>query len=201
MSGINESRRRFLAYFAGTGLGATLLPGLLWGQLQQSGAPRVTAAMLQDALALAGLDLTDADREGMVKGVNQHLERYEGVRHLKIPDDVSLPFHFTSVVPGMTVDRTRLPTRISAAPAVRRPSDLEEAAYWSVRSLAELIRSRQVTSVELTRMYLARLHRLNPQLNCVVTFLDELGLAQARQADADLAAGRCRGPSMASPTA
>src|SRR5690606_22807740 len=38
------------------------------------------------------------------------------------------------------------------------------------------------------------LHRLNPKLNCVVTFLDELGLAQARQADADLAAGRYRGP-------
>lgn len=183
-----------MAYFAGAGLGSTLLPGLLWGQLQAAGTTKVTATMLKDALALAGLELSKADREGMVQAVNQNLARYDGVRRLKIPDDVTLPFHFTSLVPGMTVNRTRQPMHLSPAPRIRRPADLAEAAYLPVRSLAELIRSRQVTAVELTRMYLARLHRLNPKLNCVVTFLDELALEQARRADAELAAGRYRGP-------
>jgi hypothetical protein len=42
-----------------------------------------------------------------------------------------------------------------------------------VRHLAELLRTRQVTSLELTEMYLARLHRYNGKLNNVVTFLDD----------------------------
>jgi Asp-tRNA(Asn)/Glu-tRNA(Gln) amidotransferase A subunit family amidase len=77
---------------------------------------------------------------------------------------------------------------------VKRPANLEDVAFWPVTHLAQLIKSKQVTSTELTRMYLDRLHRLNPKLNCVVTFLDELGLAQAKLADAEIAAGRYKGP-------
>jgi Asp-tRNA(Asn)/Glu-tRNA(Gln) amidotransferase A subunit family amidase len=43
-------------------------------------------------------------------------------------------------------------------------------------------------------MYLARLHKYNEKLNCVVTFLDDLAMAQAKQADADLAAHKYKGP-------
>ena len=67
-------------------------------------------------------------------------------------------------------------------------------AFWPVRHLAELVRTKQVTSVELTRMYLARLHRYNARLNNVVTFLDDHGLAEAERADREIAAGRYKGP-------
>jgi Asp-tRNA(Asn)/Glu-tRNA(Gln) amidotransferase A subunit family amidase len=77
---------------------------------------------------------------------------------------------------------------------VKRPAQLEDVAFWPVRHLAELVRTRQVSSVEITEMYLARLHRYNAKLNNVVTFLDEYGLAQARRADAEIAAGRYKGP-------
>src|SRR5262249_59895636 len=60
--------------------------------------------------------------------------------------------------------------------------------------LAELLRTRQVTSVELTEMYLGRLHRYNGLLNNVVTFLDDVARAQAKQADAEIAAGHYKGP-------
>jgi Asp-tRNA(Asn)/Glu-tRNA(Gln) amidotransferase A subunit family amidase len=83
---------------------------------------------------------------------------------------------------------------MSAAPVVKRPADLEEIAFWPVRHLAELIRTRQVTSLELTDMYLARLHRYNPKLNNVVTFLDDYGRAEARRADSEIAAGKYKGP-------
>ncbi len=51
-----------------------------------------------------------------------------------------------------------------------------------------------MTSVQLTEMYLARLHRYNPKLNNVVTFLDDVAMAQARQADSEIAAGKYKGP-------
>ncbi|MBI4626484.1 MAG: amidase [Verrucomicrobia bacterium] len=194
MRTLNNTRRRFIAHFAGLGLGSTLLPGVLWGQMNQAGQNRITAEMLKSALALSGLEFDEDARAAMVREANRSLDRYEKLRALHIPDDISPPFHFTPVVPGMVVDRTLRPFRISTVRSVNRPANLEDAAHWSVRRLAELIRSRQVTALELTRMYLGRLHRHNAQLNCVVTFLDDLGLAQAAEADREIAAGKYRGP-------
>jgi Asp-tRNA(Asn)/Glu-tRNA(Gln) amidotransferase A subunit family amidase len=189
----DDSRRRFLAYFSGIGLGGTLLPGVLWAQAQQAGAQQITAEMLKGSLAMAGLWFTEEDQRAMLQGVNQNLTRYEEVRKLGIPNNVSPPFYFSALVPGMKVNRAREAFRMST-PSVKRPANLEDAAFWPVTQLAQLIKSKQVTSTELTRMYVARLHKHNEKLNCVVTFLDEVALAQAKQADAEIAAGRYKGP-------
>lgn len=191
---LDKTRRRFMAHFAGIGLGTTLVPGVLWARMQDAGASRVTLAMVTDALQLSGIDLTEEERTAMVEAANTNLERYEELRKIHIPNDVSPPFHFSPVVPGLVVSKTRLPFRLSKARAVKRPSNLEDVAFWPVRQLAELVRTREVSSLELTEMYLARLHRFNPTLNNVVTFLDEHGLAEARRADAEIAAGRYKGP-------
>ena len=193
-SPIADTRRRFMAHFAGLGLGSTLVPGVVWARMQDQGTQRVTAAMVKDALRLQGVDLPDADVQAMVAGANQSLTRYEDVRKMHIPLDVSPPFHFSALAPGIEPNRSKLPFTISAAPGVKRPSDLEDVAFWPVRHLAELVRTRQVKSVELTEMYLARLHKYNPKLNFVVTFLDDLALAQAKQADVEIAAGKYKGP-------
>ena len=191
---LDDTRRRFMAHFAGIGLGASLAPGVLWARLQDQGAQRVTIEMVTDALRLAGIEATEAERQAMVNGANQSLARYEAIRRLEIPNDVSPPFHFSAVVPGLEVDKTRKPFRLSAPKSLRRPANLEDVAFWPVRHLAELIRTKQVTSRELTEMYLARLHRYNGTLNNVVTFLDDIARAQAQQADAEIAAGKYRGP-------
>ena len=188
-----DSRRRFLAWFSGSAAGATLLPGVLWAQLQQSGASRVTPAMLQGALALSGLSFSEDEQKAMIAGLNRNLSNYDELRALKIPNDIQPPMYFSSLVPGMKVNRTREPLRFST-PAVKRPANLEEVAFWPVTHLAQLVKSRRVTSVELTQMYLARLHKHNEKLNCVVTFLDDVALAQAKQADQEIAAGKYRGP-------
>jgi Asp-tRNA(Asn)/Glu-tRNA(Gln) amidotransferase A subunit family amidase len=191
---LDDTRRRFMTHFAGIGLGATLAPGVLWARMQDQGVQRVTLDMVTSALKLAGIDATEAERQAMVSGANQNLARYETVRELDIPNDVSPPFHFSAVVPGIDVNKTKKPFRLSAAPAVHRPANLEDVAFWPVRHLAELVRTRKVTSLELTEMYLARLHRYNGTLNNVVTFLDDVGRAQAKQADAEIAAGKYKGP-------
>src|SRR5262249_43143096 len=76
---------------------------------------------------------------------------------------------------------------------VKRPENLEDVAYWSIGELAALIKSRQVTSEELTKMYLARLKKYGPRLECVITLTEDLALEQARRADRELAAGKYRG--------
>ena len=189
-----ETRRRFLAHFASVGLGTTLVPGVLWARMQDAGASQLTLAMVTDALKLSGIELSEEDRKELVESANRNLTTIDEIRKISIPLDVSPPYHFSPVVPGIQVNKTRLPFRMSAAPAVKRPGNLEDAAFWPVRHLAELIRTRQVTSLELTEMYLARLHRYNPKLNNVVTFLDDHGRAEAQRADAEIKAGKYRGP-------
>jgi Asp-tRNA(Asn)/Glu-tRNA(Gln) amidotransferase A subunit family amidase len=195
MPSLDETRRRFMTHFASIGLGTTLAPGILWARMQDAGETTITLAMITDAMKLSGLDnFSEAELKAMVESANQNLTRYEEMRAIHVPNDVSPPFHFSAIVPGMEVNRTKLPFRLSAPPAVKRPANLEEVAFWPVRHLAELLRTRQVTSVELTGMYLARLHRYNGKLNNVVTFLDDVAMAEAKRADTEIAAGRYKGP-------
>jgi Asp-tRNA(Asn)/Glu-tRNA(Gln) amidotransferase A subunit family amidase len=83
---------------------------------------------------------------------------------------------------------------LPVAPRVRRPARLDDVAFWPATHLAALVRTRQVTAVELTRMYLDRLARHNGVLNCVVSLTEARALREAAAADADLVAGRVRGP-------
>ena len=78
-----ETRRRFMACFAGLGLGSTLAPGIIWARMQDAGAQRITLAMVTEALKLSGVESTEAEREAMVQAANQNLTRYEELR--KIP--------------------------------------------------------------------------------------------------------------------
>jgi Asp-tRNA(Asn)/Glu-tRNA(Gln) amidotransferase A subunit family amidase len=193
MKNIDGARRRFLAHFSALGLGGTLLPGVLWAQVQEQGSSTITAEMLKGALALSGLTFSEEEQKAMLQSANQDLTRYETVRNLHIPNDVSPPYHFSAIVPEMKINRSKSPLTFTK-PVVKRPANLEDVAFWPVTELSQLIQSRQVTSVELTQMYLTRLHKYNEKLNCVVTFLDDLGMKQAKQADADLAAGKNKGP-------
>jgi Asp-tRNA(Asn)/Glu-tRNA(Gln) amidotransferase A subunit family amidase len=191
---VDQTRRRFLATFTATGLGSTLVPGVLWARVQDSGAQKITLAMVNEALKISGIDVAEDEKAGLVEAANRNLAGYDDLKKLHIPPDVSPPFHFSPVTPGMTINKAKQPFRLSTAPSVKRPANLEDAAFWPVRHLAELIRTRQVTSLELTDMYLARLHRYNGLLNNVVTFLDDYGRAEAKRADAEIAAGKYKGP-------
>jgi len=194
MQNLDETRRRFLASFSAIGLGSTLVPGIAWARMQDAGAERLTLAMVTDALKLSGIDVPESERDTIVRTAKQNLDRIEEVRKMDIPNDVSPPYHFSAIVPGIEVNKTKKPFRLSAPPAIKRPANLDEVAFWPVRHLAELVRTRKVTSTELTEMYLQRLHRYNDTLNFVVTFLDDVARAQAKQADAEIAAGKYKGP-------
>lgn len=185
-TGGHIDRRQFMAYFA------ALSPGL-WALTQEEEA-RITTDMLAHAEAVAGLQFTDEERQLMLDGLNRNLEAYEQLREVHIPNRVYPALLFDPVLPGRMPEVRRQPKRRTRHPEVRRPTNLEEAAFWSVTDLAELVHSRQVSSVELARMYLDRLERHAPKLECVVTFTEELAMRQARRADAELAQGRYRGP-------
>lgn len=185
-------RRSFMACLTGLGFGATALPTYLWAQAQQEGT--ITAELLDDAEAVMGLEFTDDERELMLRGLNRNLSAYETLRSVTIPNSVPPAVMFDPVLPGRTFPTESTTFRYTRPVSVSRPAKIESLAFAPVTELAELVRTRRVTSMELTTMYLDRLERHGPTLECVITITRDLALQQAKRADQELATGRYRGP-------
>jgi Asp-tRNA(Asn)/Glu-tRNA(Gln) amidotransferase A subunit family amidase len=193
MVGDEVRRREFLAWLGSLGLGATTFPQALLGLAQD--APRVTTSMIEQAEKLAGLTFTDAQRRQMERGVADHLASFARLRTRALDNQVAPCMYFDPVPPGRTRPAAT-PRRVKLAPPpeLEVPTEIEELAFAPLWHLSELVRTRAVSSSELTEMYLSRLERFDPTLFCVVTLLKDAAMQQAKQADAEIAAGKWRGP-------
>jgi hypothetical protein len=142
---------------------------------------------------VAGLEFTPPEIELLREGVDENLRSYRKLWALDLPNDVApvlLFFPHGGKVPAREETIAPVPR---AMPEAERPANLEDLAFADIPTLASLLRSRKVSCIELTEMFLARLKRLDEKLKCVITFTEERARAQARALDADLAAGRWRG--------
>ena len=154
---------------------------------------RVTKEMLHSAEQLFGIELNDAQETMALRGVNQNLSSYETLRKVDVPLDTEPATAFHPTLPGKKFDWKPVKFRLTK-PEIPKYSSLEEVAFFTATQLAELLRTRQVSSADLTRMYLARLKRYGPKLLCVVTLTEELALKQGAEADREIKAGKYRGP-------
>ena len=196
-------RRRFLAVCSALGLGQTLFPGALLAlaaqpaDAQRRGAAltgAITSEMIDAAATIAGITIAEDQKAAMLSGLNSKLEGIKTIRALDMPNSVPPAFIFDPVPGHMVLDTARKPMRISPAPKVAASDDVESLAFLTVRELAELIRTKRVTSVALTKMYIARLKRYDPQLHFVINLTEERALKQAAAMDAETSAGKNRGP-------
>lgn len=190
---LNTNRRNFITLFATVGLSSTLFPGVLWAQVQEKKTEKITKEMLAAAENISGVHFTDAQREMMLKWVNSNHDLYGELHKLHI--DISVPpaLQFNPVLPGMKFSTEKLPVQTSSVSGIKRPANLNRLAFFNIFQLAYLLKTKQVRSVELTSMYMRRLKRFDPQLNCVVTLTEELAMQQATSADEEIAKGNYRG--------
>jgi Asp-tRNA(Asn)/Glu-tRNA(Gln) amidotransferase A subunit family amidase len=146
------------------------------------------------AQQLAGINLPLSERETARPIVVRNRDNYQLLRKVTVPVETEPAFSFRPPLPPrVSVTSVRRTTTLPPARA-RKIGSLEELAFEPVRTLAPLLASRQVSSTDLTKMYLERLKRHDPTLMCVVTLTEELALEQAAQADKEIRAGRYRGP-------
>ena len=154
---------------------------------------RVTKEMMRGAEQLFGLELTDAHKQMALQNVNTNLERYETLRQIQVPLDTEPATLFHPALPGKKFNITQRKFSLSK-PEVPQFSSVEDLAFATLTQLAELIRTKKVSPLELTKMYLSRLKRFGPKLNCVVTLTEELALQQAAAAETEIKRGKYRGP-------
>jgi len=190
-------RRNFMKTCSGMGLAGTLFPGVLWAQAQTQSAKKITKEMIENAAAIADVPISDEYKELMLENLNDHAKGYDEIYKLHIPNSVDPALIFDPVLPGIKFETERKPMRISAAPKIKvagASGMAEHLEFLSVRELAELVRTKQVSSLALTEMYVGRLKKYDTALKFVVTLTEERARAQAKKADDEIAAGKYRGP-------
>ena len=207
---LDASRRRFLTVSAAAGLGSTILPGVLFAlATRNAGAqapsdapdkaaqlPKITVEIIEQAAIIAGVRFTEEQRKVMIEGLTGQRDDVVEIRKMALPNSVTPSMVFDPVPAGVKLDTARKPMKLSASPSVASVSlsNEDRVAFSTVRELAELLHTRKVTSVDLTKMYLARLKRYDPKLHFVITLTEDRALKQAATADAEIAAGKYKGP-------
>ncbi|MDJ0839089.1 MAG: amidase [Acidobacteriota bacterium] len=149
---------------------------------------------LAGAEKVLGLSFTESERDLMQKNLTDALESYRLIRDYTLDNGVPPSLVFSPLPPGFKMpDDHRAPRYVPLGEVVK-PDDPAQLAFMTVPQLAELLRSGQVTSEGLTRLYLHRLEKHGPTLQCVVTLLKDSALERARQMDREIARGMYRGP-------
>jgi Asp-tRNA(Asn)/Glu-tRNA(Gln) amidotransferase A subunit family amidase len=207
---LDVTRRRFLAVSTAAGLGGTLLPGALLALATNSAAaqssassdlhgwPAITPEMIDAAAAIAAIKLTPEQKQMMLEGLVEQRNSALSVRELHLPNSVAPTAVFNPVPAGTPAPQPAPPQPVVLGPAPSiagiSPAQEDKIAFATIRQLGELLRQRRITSLDLTKFYLARLKRYDPTLHFVITLTEERALAQAAAADRELASGNARGP-------
>jgi Asp-tRNA(Asn)/Glu-tRNA(Gln) amidotransferase A subunit family amidase len=160
--------------------------------------PDVTVATVVEAEKLVRVELTPAERAQVAGNWRQAMastmERRTGPRKVALEASLAPATRWDPVLPGVPAGPSR--DRFVRSSGDRRllPKRDEDIAFAPVADLSRWIEGRALTSERLTRIYLERLERFDGKLKCVITLTRDLALGQARRADAEIAAGKYRGP-------
>jgi Asp-tRNA(Asn)/Glu-tRNA(Gln) amidotransferase A subunit family amidase len=160
----------------------------------QTNTNPITREMVVAADKLIGLDFSESEADLMLPGLNGQLDDYEALRRFHLSNAVPPAIQFNPLPVGFKFETQRLKFRASPLPRIKLPAHLDGLAFYSIGELAALIKSHQITSEKLTRLYLDRLKRYGAKLECAVTLTEGLALEQARRADKEISEGKYRGP-------
>src|SRR5271168_1388368 len=159
--------------------------------------PEVSPATFAEAEKLVQFPLTEKDRAqaaGNWRAAMAPLyERRTGPRKVAIPTTTAPYSLINSNLPGQPT----LPPKnefLRTKSETPLPTTDEAIAFAPVHQLSRWIETRKLTSTRLTSIYLKRIEQLNPKINCIITLTRDHALAQAKAADAEIAAGHYRGP-------
>lgn len=169
--------------------------GMLFGSFVTAGlnnAP-VTVDIIKQAEKIIGFEFSDAQADSMQVNLNQFEASYNTLRKLNLPNSVVPALNFNPVPVGFTDPDKSNGFRLSELPNIKLPQNRDDLAFYTVRQLAQLIKTKQITSVELTHFFIARLKKYNGKLLNVITFTEDHALKMAAKADAEIKAGHYKG--------
>lgn len=143
---------------------------------------------------IMGLQFKQAERDSLFDDVKNNKKEYDKMRQYQLDNSVPLSTWQSPVLPGMQFNRKQKPLNWNIPTNINLPVNKNELAYYSILQLAALIKNKKISSLELTKFFIARLKQFGDTLQCVITITEDIALKAAMQADQEIAAGKYRGP-------
>ena len=155
---------------------------------------RITTTDIAASEKIIGLRFSPKERKMLLDDLKQNAASYRALREVSLENQVPPALFFSPVVPGMAFQTEHKSYSFFPDPEVQMPENFEDLAFYPLTSLAQLIKTRKLTSLQLTKLYIKRLKKLGTRLECVITLTEDMALQQARRADEEIASGHYRGP-------
>jgi len=154
----------------------------------------ISPISIEGASEIFGLSFSPAEKDSMIGNLKNQLANYETLRKTKLDNSVPTSLVFNPLPIGFRPDQTQNPLDWGLPISVSLPEKDSDIAYLPVHELAVLIKNKKISSERLTRIYLDRINTYADTLQCLITLMETTALDKAKAMDAELAAGKYRGP-------
>ncbi|HEY1018250.1 MAG TPA: amidase [Sediminibacterium sp.] len=172
----------------------TIIALALLCSMQTRAQDTLTKNDLPAAAHLLDLSFTQTEIDSMYDGVKENMLLYRLMHKKPLNNNVPMSLWQSPVLPGMQFNDKQEKINWNIPSKISLPTNLNDLAFYNILQLASLIKNKKISSVELTKFFIDRIRRFGDTLQCVISVTEEIALQQARQADAEIAAGKYRGP-------
>jgi Asp-tRNA(Asn)/Glu-tRNA(Gln) amidotransferase A subunit family amidase len=160
---------------------------------QKAEEEKISIALVKAAQKIIGIDFTDVEIDSMLTDLDGQRANYAALRKLNIPNSVSPALNFNPLPVGYEFPDKSNYFRVNSINTTKLPAVKDDLAFYTIVQLADLIRTKQISSVELTKFFIERIKKHDSNLKFAVTITEERAMAHAKKADAEIAAGKYKG--------
>lgn len=166
---------------------------LLFG-LQSNAQDTIAKQDIVSASKLFDLQFTNKEVDTMYAGIKDNLSVYKDMHKIKVNNAVPMSLWQNPMVPGLQISTKQQNIKWKFNKKVQLPENKAELAFYSIADLSVLIKNKKISSLELTQFFIERIKQYGDSLQCLISLTESLALEQAKNADAEIAAGKYRGP-------
>lgn len=160
---------------------------------QKAEEEKISIALVRAAQKIIGLDFTDVEADSMLTDLEGQRASYSALRKLNIPNSVSPALNFNPLPVGYEFPDRSNYFKVSSTNTTKLPSIKDDLAFYTIVQLADLIRTKQISSVDLTHFFIDRIKKYDSKLMFAISITEARALKHAKKADAEIAAGKYKG--------
>lgn len=146
------------------------------------------------AARLFDLKFTQKEIDSMYSGVKENVGVYHQMHKQTLANHITPTLTHSAILPGMVFNEKQDKIDWNILRKVALPADKNELAWYSISQLSALLKSKKISSTELTKFFIERIKKYGDSLQCVISITETIAMEEAASADAEIAAGKYRGP-------
>lgn len=162
--------------------------------IQSFAQDTITKQDIKSAAKVIDIHFTQKEIDTLYEGAKENLDNFKLQHKLSLNNSVPMSLWQSPVLPSMSFATKQEPINWNIPTNVQMPVNKNDLAFYNILQLASLIKSKKISSVELTKFFIERLKKYGDSLQCVVTITEDTALLQAKQADIALARGIYKSP-------